>query len=94
MGVVSQLILQGGTQVLIQLQQGPQQAPLQCCGEGSSTAGSGHGPAAGTGTCSSAQASCQPIPVPGQRLPMLFPPHPGWCLPLPSQALAWPHRSV
>lgn len=45
MGVVDQLVLQRGTQVLVKLQQGPQQAPLQRCGEGSSAAGSGHGPA-------------------------------------------------
>lgn len=85
MGVVGQLVLQGSTQVLVQLQQGPQQAPLQRCGEGGSAAGSGHGPAVGTGPRSSAVASCQPIPVLGQCLPALFPPCPGWHLPLPSQ---------
>lgn len=41
MGLTGQLILQGGTQVLIQLQQGPQQASLQCCRVGSSTLGQG-----------------------------------------------------
>lgn len=38
-GVLGQLVLQRGAQVLIQLQQGSQQAPLQRCREGGRVTG-------------------------------------------------------
>lgn len=87
-GVLGQLVLQRGAQVLIQLQQGPQQAPLQRCREGGQVMLQpwGMGPLLCCGLLP-AQLHVQVAPV------SLFPPGSGWHLPLSSHRdLAQPHR--
>lgn len=80
-GVPGQLVLQRGAQVLIQLQQGPQQAPLQRCREGGQV--TVQPCLRAWGPCS-AVASCQPSPGVQAAPVSLFPPGSGWHLPLPS----------
>lgn len=66
---MGQLVGQGSTQVLVQLQQGPQEAPLQRC-KGWQHRSSGHGP----------PCQCSPVPTAPAHV---LPPCPGWHRPLP-----------
>lgn len=84
-GVLGQLVLQRGTQVLIQLQQGPQQVPLQRCREGGQVMVQpccGHGapgllwPPASPAPCPG--STCQPLPTWLSPPTCLCPPTEAW----------------
>lgn len=76
-GVLGQLMLQRGTQVLIQLQQGPQQAPLQCCRDSGQVI---------VPPCS-AVAYCQPSPAQPRCPGSTCQPLPTWLRVAPASAL-------